>query len=134
MLNTDLGKVGLPKTPCLTSRKMCMMLLLQMIFFLTKAFDTVKHEILLGKIYRYGIRETCLEWKRSYLRDRKQCVVVGDVSSQYSVNNIGIPQGSILGPLFFIIYINDMPNISNNISCIMFADDTTLLFKNPGLV
>lgn len=97
----------------------------------SKAFDTVKHDILLGKMYKYGIRGRCLDWIKSYLENRQQYVVVGDAKSQSSYNNIGVPQGSILGPLFFIIYINDLPNLSDNCSFIMFADDTTLFLNNP---
>ena len=61
-----------------------------------------------------------------YLRDRRQCVRLGNVSSAFRTVNIGVPQGSILGPLLFLYYVNDLPNVSKLLSCVLFADDTTL--------
>jgi hypothetical protein len=107
---------------------------------MTKAFDFVNHSKLLHKLERYGVRGRVLDWIKSYLEDRKQCTEISKISeengvlfkktyrSQFRLTNTGVPQGSILGPLLFIIYINDLPNA---VSCktIMFADDTTLLLK-----
>jgi exonuclease III len=90
---------------------------------LRKAFDTVQHSILVEKLQLYGFRGLPLEWIRSYLEDRKQCVKVGSSKSDYMSVNVGIPQGSILGP---ILFINDLPLVSDKLHSILFADDTTL--------
>jgi len=82
---------------------------------------------LCGKLNQYGVRGLPLNWLKSYLCDRVQVVRVGDGRSVERVLNIGVPQGSILGPLLFLIYINDLPNVSSQITSILFADDTTLL-------
>ena len=91
---------------------------------LKAAFDTVNHPILLSKLDRYGVREHCLQWFKSYLADRKFCVRIGKHYSDEQTVNIGIPQGSILGPILFIIYNNDLPLISDFLHTTLFADDT----------
>ena len=94
-------------------------------FDFQKAFDTVPHERLLRKIESYGIKSNPLNWIRSYLSDRSQRVIVNGASSSWTDVTSGVPQGSVLGPILFLIYINDMPNVVH--SCIMlFADDTKL--------
>ena len=93
---------------------------------LSKAFDCVNHEILLTKLLHYGVSSIDTNWIRSYLFDRKHLVIWNKQSSSVNTLNIGVPQGSILGPLLFLIYINDIVNTSDRLSFVLFADDTTV--------
>ena len=93
---------------------------------LSKAFDTIDHSILLQKLKYYGIDGIALNWFKSYLNERKQFVVINDSNSDLNFIKTGVPQGSILGPLLFLIYINDLQFISTNLKLISFADDTTI--------
>ena len=96
---------------------------------LSKAFDLVNHELLLDKLALYHVSPSCLELFRSYLGERRQYVFVNGKRSSEGLIKCGVPQGSILGPLFFTIYINDLPlylSSRSNVRCSLFADDTTL--------
>ena len=101
---------------------------------LSKAFDTVNHNILLSKLYHYGIRGNAQLWFKSYLTDRVQCVKYNDELSAERAINIGVPQGSIMGPLLFIIYVNDLPNVVPKLKSILFADDTTLFSSGNDII
>ena len=100
---------------------------------LSKAFDCVDHKLLLHKLDLLGIRGIFLNLIASYLKNRKQTVGLntekGYYQSSFLENNIGIPQGSILGPLFFILYSNDLIIIDNNTFLIKYADDTSMIIK-----
>lgn len=94
-----------------------------------KAFDTVNHNILLNKLNKYGVRGIANTWLKSYLSNRKQFTSYNKNNSSYLPITCGVPQGSILGPFLFLCYINDLPNVSNLITPLIFADDTNLFIK-----
>ena len=100
---------------------------------LTKAFDTVNHDILLQKLCKYGIRGLPLIWFESYLKNREQCVFYNNEISSEQTTLCGIPQGSILGPLLFLLYINDIINVSTLWYIILFADDTSLFSHGKNI-
>lgn len=92
----------------------------------SKAFDRLNHATLLTKLERYGIRGAALNLIRSYLQSRSQCVVINKAHSDFLPINAGVPQGSILGPLLFNLYVNDITKINPEAKFVIYADDTSL--------
>ena len=100
---------------------------------LKKALNTVIHSILLTKMEHYGIRSIALNWLTSCLSDRKQYVSVNGHTFECLNISCGVPQGSVLGPLLFLIYINDLHNVSKHLRFYLFADDTNIYFEAKDL-
>ena len=101
---------------------------------LEKAFDTVDHRILLSKLYHYGIRGNANSWFYSYLSHRSQTVTINETTSSKKSITCGVPQGSILGPLLFLIYVNDMNHSVKSSTVYHFADDTNLLYSDKTIM
>ena len=102
---------------------------------LSKAFDCVNHSVLLRKLHMYGLCPSACRLLASYLGNRRQTVSVDGQESRPGIVNVGVPQGSILGPILFLVFINDLPGVigNNNTSIVLYADDTTVLTQNHNL-
>ena len=100
---------------------------------LSKAFDTINHKLLLSKLEFYGIRGIALDWFKSYLANRKQYVIYNNKTSDNLDITCGVPQGSVLGPLLFIVYTNDLPDCIEGAETILFADDTTICQSSDNI-
>ena len=99
---------------------------------LSKAFDTLDHQILFTKLEHYGIRDVALQWIKSYFSRRQQFVQINQTCSSMQTVKCGVPQGSILGLLFFILYINDLPKASKLTGRLLFPDDKSILFSHSN--
>ena len=100
---------------------------------LKKCFDTVNHTVLLAKIERLGVRGVALNWIKSYMRNRQQFVYYNSTESDKLSITCGVPQGSVLSPLLFLLFANDLARVSGLIKPVLFADDTNLFFSGPHL-
>lgn len=98
----------------------------------TKAFDSLNHQTLIAKLEFYGFRGIALEFLKSYLSNRKQCVAINNNFSSLMNLNAGVPQGSILGPQLFNLYINDIGNIAEKSQLIVYADDTSIFVQSDN--
>ena len=100
---------------------------------LAKAFDTVDHRVLLSKLQHHGIRGIALNWFQNYLTNRKQSTVIDNAESSSSLIKCGVLHGFILGPILFLIYINDVNYVSKLLHTMKFADDTNLFLTGKSL-
>ena len=100
---------------------------------LQKAFDTVNHNILIAKLENYGVRGNVLKWFKSYLCNRDEYVSINGINSTPLRVTSGVPQGSVFGPLLFLIFVNNMPNILKKFKFYLFADDTSIYYEPETL-
>ena len=100
---------------------------------LQKAFDCIDIDILLAKLHNYGIRGFMFDWLKDYLRDRTQYTFINGLKSSPSRMKMGVPQGSVLGPLLFLIYVNDMYKATSEATPKLFADDTNIFLISENL-
>ena len=94
---------------------------------------SINHSILLKKMHAYGIRGNILDWFKSYLNNRVQFTSINNTHSDKKNISCGIPQGSVLGPLLFLIYINDLPNVSKKLYSNLFADDSSVFLEGNNI-
>ena len=100
---------------------------------LKKAFDTVDHKLLVEQLSFYGVRGIANMWLENYLMNRKQYVVVDNQASRMQFIKCGVPQGSVLGPVLFLLFINDICNVSNLLKFVLFADYTNMFCSNENV-
>ena len=100
---------------------------------LSKAFHTVDHAILIKKLDHHGVKGKNLLWFKSYLNNRRQFIIHNNSNTSFANISCGVPQGSIMGPLLFLLYVNDLPNASSVLDPIIYADDTNLFCSNNDI-
>ena len=100
---------------------------------LQKAFDTLDHGVLLEKIKDFGFRASVIKWFESYLSNRKFLVCIDNVFSEAGTLKYGVPQGSILGPLLFLLYVNDLPQSLSDAGSYLHADDTCIFYQHEDV-
>ena len=100
---------------------------------LQNAFDSVTHSILLDKLFVYGVRGPAHEWIKIYLSNRKQFVTINGICSKTETIEYGVPQGPILGPLLFLLFINDISSVLPELKVELFADDTNIFLFNRNI-
>jgi len=100
---------------------------------ISKAFDSLNHQLLLNKLRVYGVRGVALKLMESYFTNRFQCTVINNVCSEYRTISMGVPQGSILGPLMYVVFVNDIFNISHSVKCVLYADDTVIIVSGKTM-
>ena len=108
-------------------------IMLGLFFDFSKALNCVNHEILIKKLEKYGIRGICLDWFINYLLSWKQYVCFNGTNSEVLYINCEVPQGSILGPVLFLLFINDLTNVSKILFPILYADDTNIFITGKIL-
>ena len=114
---------------CVTLALNKKLLSLALFIDVSKAFDSLDHQLLFAKLNIYGVRDTALDLMKSYFSNRFQYTIVNNDNSNFCKITTGIPQGSIIGPLMYAIYVNDVFNVTDFMKCVLYADDTVIIIS-----